>query len=255
MSALMSNKGRKAVVFFGGALLVSGSLFAVACGTDNGNTDTSTLPTPDGSAKDGRATGSGDGSSTTDDGAVGDAGAPDCGDVPFLRNNTSDFFCAFKDRDAGDGGRLPSTCTNNETCCNPNKVGAAFPPSFCATGKGATGCAAQAVADNSNWSAGGTAWECGDKRNCPGANAVCCMETQPDAGTNKFNVGATNNTDWPKACGVQEGYKWGGTTCRTTSCTAGTETPMCSADADCPQGQKCVPFFVDPFKMYFGVCK
>lgn len=255
MGLLKSASSKKAALFLGGAFLVSGSLFAIACGTDNGNADDTPLPTPEAGGRDAR----GDGSVTepTDGGGASDAtSAVDCGEVPFLPNNAQGFYCPFKDRDAGDGGRLPSTCANTEECCSPNQVGGNFPPAFCATAKtGDNACSAQAATFNSNWSAGGSVWECGDKRNCNGANAVCCMTTRPDAGTNKVNVGATNNTDWPKSCGVQEAYQWGGTVCRQNACTAGTELPLCAQDADCPNGQKCSPFFVQVGNRYFGSCK
>lgn len=253
MGWFKSVKGRKAVLFLGGAFVVTGSLFAVACGTDNGDADTTPLPTPDGSRADGRATGDGsttepgDGGTTT----ISDASI-DCGEVPFLPNNATGFYCPFKDRDAGDGGRLASTCANTETCCSPNQVGGNFPPAFCATSKTAGSCQSQAAQFSSNWSAGGTSWQCGDKRNC-GSNEQCCMLSQPDAGTNKVNVGATNNTDWPKACGVLEAYRWNGTACKATCATD--ELKMCNADSDCSANQKCTPFFVQVGNRYFGYCR
>lgn len=253
MGLLKSASSKKAALFLGGALLVSGSLFAVACGTDNGNADDTQLPTPEA----GRDARTGDGGVDPGDGSTpitDGASSVDCGDVPRIANNTEGFYCPFKDRDAGDGGRLPSTCSNTETCCSPNQVGGQFPDSYCATARTPNACDQQAALFGSTWSAGGVRWECADKRNCPGANQVCCMTTQPDAGGN-FNVGATNNDEYPKACGVLEGYKWGGTVCKANSCAAGTETLMCSGDADCPNNQKCTPFLATGGKRYFGYCR
>ncbi len=254
MGLLKSASSKKAALFLGGALVVSGSLFAVACGTDNGDADGTPLPTPEA----GRDARTGDGGVDPGDGStpITDAASNvDCGEVPRLTNNAQGFYCPFKDRDAGDGGRLSSNCESSETCCSPNRIGNDFPPSFCAASKADNACPNQAATFNSDWSAGGNPWQCGDKRNCPGANAVCCMTTRPDAGNNKFNVGPAFNGDFPKSCGVLEGFQGGGTVCRQNACTAGTETAMCSGDADCPNGQKCTPFFINAGNRYFGYCR
>lgn len=254
MGWLKSASRRNSLFFIAGALAVGGSLFAIACSTDNGNADDDPLPVPDGSRAD-RSTGGGDGSPEpeTDGGVkpVSDASI-DCGEVPFLPNNASGYYCPFKDRDAGDGGRLPSTCGNAETCCSPNQVNGQFPPAFCATSKTANACQTQATQFNSNWSTSGSVWQCGDKRNC-GSGESCCMTTRPDAGTNKVNIGATNNTDWPKACGVLEAYQWGGTACKNTCATD--ELKLCNEQSDCSANQKCTPFFVQVGSRYFGYCR
>lgn len=247
-----SSSGKKVAFFLGGALLVSGSLFAVACGTDNGNAVGDDLPTParpDGATGgEGGTTPIGDGGTTNNEG--GNANV-DCGDVPFLPNNANGFYCPFKDRDAGDGGRLASTCATGETCCAPNRVAGQFPPSFCANGP-ATACAAAADDFGSNWSAGGDGWECGDSRNCPGQQK-CCLGTQADAGGN-VNIGASIDPDYPKACGVLQAYKWAATKCK-ASCAAGTEQALCNADTECSAGQKCTPFVITVGGRYFGYCR
>lgn len=262
MGWFASASGRKAVIFLGGALLAGGSLFAVACGTDNGNVDDSPLPTPDGSKADGKA---GDGG-TVDPGdsstPPGDGGGADCGLAPKVRSNANSFYCSFV-RDGGPDSGNPSYCDNNETCCNggcaqrdANGKCTKFGESYCiaANNKGTAlqgaapynfGASGQtACSASSDWvSDGGSTWECADKNQC-GQGQVCCLFTGVgyNQTTDKVNIGNNLDTDIPKACGALQAFKQGGTRCA-ASCTANTEIRLCSnSDQNCGANQKCTPF-------------
>jgi hypothetical protein len=258
--------GRKSVLFLGGALLAAGSLFAIACGTDNGTADDSPLPTPDGSRTDGRAndggTGEpGDGSTATTDGSAEGA---DCGTAPKLRGNATSFYCAFA-RDAGPDGGNPNFCNNDQTCCSGGclaRDGAgkctSFGDSYCiksndkgaslsganygASGQKACGASKDWVPGDRDASTSST-WECADKNQC-GANEVCCLFTGPqyNGTTDRVNIGTNLDTAIPKTCGALQAFKQGGSRCATT-CTANTEIRLCStSDNNCGANQKCTPF-------------
>lgn len=243
----MQQRFRRLAVFFGGASLAGAGLAMVACGTDNGETvatpqveagkdtgtkaDTGTNPDPDGST-------------------VTDAGGPDCANEAVLRTNTptSGIYCSFFRREAGapDAGVGASYCQNDDTCCNPAKVGAAFPPSFCAQGKGADKCAAEAAGNGSTWTAdAGSAWECADKDSC-GAGQVCCF-VQDQARlaadpTDKLNPGGygNNNPAHPPACNGKAMYNTGGTRCTTGAACGAGEYLVCSkSDDQCGAGTTC----------------
>lgn len=241
----MQQRFRRLAVVIGAATLAGAGLIIVACGTDNGDT----VATPQVEAgKDGSTTtttdGANDGGSDSDDSGV----APDCSKEAQLRTNTptSGIFCAFFRREAGapDAGVGASYCQNDDTCCNPAKVGSAFPNSYCADGKGADKCAAQAADSGSTWTTdAGTSWECSDKFSC-GAGQVCCF-TQDQAKlaanpNDKLNPGGygKNNPDHPPACNGKAMYNVGGTRCA-TSCAAGEYIVCSKSDNSCGAGTTC----------------
>lgn len=240
----MHQRIRQIAFLTSGALVVCAGIFAAACGTDNGTTETP-LPTPEAGRDTGSSGGNGDSGPNPEEDAGLDASNADCGLAPKLRDNTNGFFCPFQrpqdgGADGGDGGSGIGPCTNNQSCCNPNRVGGQFPPSFCANGRDDDSCANGAAAANSDWSAGGSQWECADGTNCPGMQ-VCCLITGPDAGGN-VNIGNTTDQDIPKACGALQAFKFGGTRCQ-AQCAAGTEIRLCSSNDDHCQGStKCTPF-------------
>ena len=260
----MQKRFRRLAMFMGAAALVSGGVVMLACGTDNGTV--ATPPIEGGPKVDGG--GGGDTSMTDPDtGTDPDAGGADadCSKNPILRDYTNGFRCAFvAPNDAGPDGGTNSNCTNLEECCNTgDKIGAAFQPSFCATGKNGTEslCKAQALAHNSSFDAGQT-WECADKNACAGGGAagpICCLvqdldRLALDPVKNKLNIGNTPSTDknHPPACKVQRSYNDDGSRCR-TAC-AGTEFRLCSLTDACPAGNTCTPF-VDFQNTHRGYCK
>lgn len=175
-----------------------------------------------------------------------EAAPPDCSKNPQLKDYSAGFFCAFA------GG----SCTNAETCCNPAKVGAAFPASFCAAGKSDdTTCAAEAAAHASSYAAGAS-WECADKNGCD-AGEVCCLIPDPAqvALGKTLNIGFFPATDpnHPPACGALRSYNEGGSRCG-AACLAG-EIKMCSlSDANCAAGTTCTPI-LDVRGVQRGFCK
>lgn len=244
----MQQRFRRLAVFFGAASLASAGLIMVACGTDNGDT----VVTPP-ITEAGKDTGKGKDSETPDDrdgGPGSDANAPDCSNEAVLRSNTptSGIYCSFYKRDGGaaEGGLGASYCENDDTCCNPGKVGSAFPASYCADGKGADKCAAEAAQNGSTWTAGaGTVWECADKDSC-GAGSVCCFIQDQAAlaadPTDKLNPGGygNNNPDHPPACQGKAMYNVGGTRCTTGAACGAGEYLVCSkSDDKCGAGTKC----------------
>jgi hypothetical protein len=226
----------------GGALLTGGAFFAVACGSDSsGGTGVTTNP-PD--AK-------GDNNAPGPDGGGGDGGDDggnlDCTKAPKLRTNTTDFYCAFVDKDGGtavnpeaDGGDV-AYCHNDQVCCDPStKTGANFDPSYCAhkAGTGLAACTAGAGPLGFTWTAGST-WECADKNNCT-SGEVCCL-TSADAGA-PVNIGKSTDKNIPAGCNALQAFKQGGTRCA-ASCAAGTEIKLCSnSDQNCGAGTTCTPF-------------
>jgi hypothetical protein len=244
----MQQRFRKLAVFVGAATLAGAGLIMVACGTDNGET----VATPQVEAGKDTGTTKKDGGDTTEtDGGtpITDSGtAPDCSNEAELRSNTatSGIFCGFFRREAGapDAGVGASYCQNDDTCCNPGKVGSTFPASFCADGKGADKCAAQAAANNSTWTAdAGTTWECSDKFSCTGGQVCCFTQDQArlaaDPG-DKLNPGGygNNNPAHPPACNGKAMYNVGGTRCA-SACAAG-ELIVCSlTDNSCGPGTTC----------------
>jgi hypothetical protein len=266
----MRQSTRKYVMFFGATMAVAGGLFAAACGTDNGGTSSGTLPTAEGGGGDRGQTPPPPGVTPPGSGDGGDSGTnPDCSTAPQLRSNTSDFFCAFVAKDAGtdggDGGQSASYCQNNEICCNPStKTGSNFDPSYCAFDptkgtndtqmKAYNACAAFAPAHGFTWGAtdGGSAWECGDKNNCP-SGQVCCLTGFPGAtGSNAVNIGKSTDKSIPTACNAQQAFKETGTVCK-SACTAGTEIQLCSKTDNCGGGQTCTAF--DGFFRDLGICR
>lgn len=242
----MQQRFRRLALFIGGASLAGAGLVVAACGTDNG--DTVATPQVEAGKDTGAKTDSGTPGDT--DSAIPDASAPDCSGEATLRTNTptSGIYCAFYKRDGGaaEGGLGASYCENDDTCCNPGKVGSAFPPSYCADGKGADKCAAAAAANNSQWTNdAGTAWECSDKNSC-GAGQVCCfiqdqarLAADP---TDKLNPGGygNNNPQHPPACNGKAMYNVGGTRCTTGNACAAGEYIVCSkSDDNCGAGTKC----------------
>lgn len=264
----MRQSTRKYVMFFGATMAVAGGLFAAACGTDNGGTSSGTLPTAEGGGGDKPNTpppppppGSGDG---------GDGGTdPDCSAAPKLRTNTTDFYCAFVNKDAGtdggDGGQSASFCQNNEICCNPStKTGSNFDPSFCQFDPTKGGhdvltaedvCRQAAPGRGFTWPAadGGSFWECADKNNCP-SGKVCCLTSNAGAtATNAANIGKSTDKSIPTACNALQAFKESGTVCK-TSCAAGTEIQLCSqSDNNCGAGTTCTAF--TGFFRDLGVCR
>jgi hypothetical protein len=245
----MQQRFRRLAVFFGAASLAGAGLIVVACGTDNGEA----VATPQVEA--GKDTGGGKTDTGTpvdpDGGTVVDGNAPDCSNEAELRTNTptSGIFCAFYRRDGGapgDSGLGQSYCENDDTCCNPAKVGATFPASYCADGKGADKCAAAAAANNSTWTPdAGTAWECSDKNSCGGGQVCCFIQDQArlaaDPG-DKLNPGGygNNNPQHPPACNGKAMYNVGGTRCTTGSvCPAGEYIVCSKSDDTCGAGTKC----------------
>lgn len=177
-----------------------------------------------------------------------EAAPPDCSQNPKLRDYSAGFFCAFS------GG----SCTNAETCCNPAKVGAVFPASFCGTGKDDdTTCAAEAAAHGSSYAAGAS-WECGDKNAC-GAGEICCLVPDPVQVANgkTLNIALFPATDpnHPPACAALRSYNEGGARCRAgATCDAG-EIKLCSlSDDNCGAGTTCTPF-LDARGVNRGFCK
>lgn len=264
----MKQQTRRLIIILGGAMLSAAGLTLAACSTDNGSTP---LPTAgsDSGRDTGGNTGKDTGSPTENDGDTpgqDGGGGADCGDAPSLHKTTSGFFCAFyKDGGMADAGGN-SNCANNETCCNPGKNGATFPPSFCAStpasGKGDNGqdeCNAQATAKSGvAWvAAGSSTWECASSENC-GAGNTCCIVTSAaeKADGGHVNIGkASGSTAPPAACNALQAYKYGGTICK-ASCTGLDEIELCSETANnCAGGKKCTPFVVQPGFRDFGYCK
>lgn len=243
----MQQRTRRLAILLGGTLLATVGVLA-ACSTDNGTTP---LPgqTGNDSGRDSSKTDGGDNNEEDDADTPKDGGGADCSEAPRLRSNDrGGFFCSFFTRDAGAGdagGR--SNCADDETCCNPGKGGdGEFPPSFCAEtetkgGNAPAACAAQAAANGSTWTAGSSAWECGDKNNCDDGQ-VCCLITWADAGPmDKVNIGKSLDKDIPAACNALQAFKQGGTRCA-ASCAAD-QIQLCSnSDDNCTGNQKCTPF-------------
>lgn len=239
----MQQRFRRLALFIGAASLACGGLIVVACGTDNGGS----TPTPqqDGAKPDGG--GKTDGP-TGNETSIPDAEAPDCAAEAVLRSNTatSGIFCAFYRRDAAapEAGVGQSYCENDETCCNPGKKGTAFPPSYCADGKGANACAADPNNAPSWTPDAGTSWECADKNSC-GAGQICCffqdqarLALDP---TDKLNPGGfgNNNPAHPPACNGKAMYNVGGTRCVTGTACAAAEYRVCSLTDSCGAGTTC----------------
>jgi hypothetical protein len=207
------------------------------------------------------------GKHTTSDGAPApsgddddslDAAGADCSAAPVLHASANGFYCPFLPTGTG------SSCTNDETCCNPGKDPGTgkFPASFCASTPVATkgsptgaACASQAAAKSSTWvAAGGSSWECGDHTNCPDGQ-VCCLFTDPAvAGTDKVNIGPDSyDKGMPPACGAKQLNKYGGTYCA-ASCNPDSEIQTCGTNDDCTAPQTCKAFIVPPSKRDLGYC-
>jgi hypothetical protein len=237
----MQHRTRRAAILFCGTLLGTAAI-AIAC-DDRGLTDTPKYGDDDDDG--GGQTGDGGKSSSSSSGGADDSGTgADCSAAPKLRSNDKGFFCSFL-RDGGSTAG-PRNCSADETCCNPTKVGTTQPPTYCATtlraAKGLTdlsSCAAQAAAHASDWSAGGSSWECADKNNCADGK-VCCMFTQAGS-AEKTNVGPNGNKNIPPACNAKQGFKWGGTYC--ADACGDTDVALCaSTDDNCVAPKKCIPF-------------
>jgi hypothetical protein len=246
----MQQRFRRLAMFVGAASMVSGALLFAACGTDNGGTTStsfdSSVNKPDTSKDPNSETGPGD----IDTGII-DGGAPDCSEAPKLRTNTTagGFFCAFyrADGGAGDGGlSSASNCSSTQTCCNPGRNDAgAFPPSFCANGKGGdTPCEAQDIANNSEFTPGffSNSWECNDSTACPAGN-VCVMITSAfsTGASPAVNVGKSTDKDIPVACMALQSFKQGGSRCKAAP--AAGDIKLCSSsDMNCGTGTTCTAF-------------
>jgi len=259
----MQQRFRRLAVFFGISAFAAGGGLMAACGTDNGTP----VATPQIEAGKGD-TGGGNKETGTPDpeegGTLPDGGGTDadCSNNPVLRDNSASFRCAFKD--AGGVADASPTCTNTETCCNTESK--ATGPGFCATGKSGTDalCVAQAPVGSTFNANKGKAWECADKSNCTGgANAVCCMITDPSAAVgDKVNIGKTLATDTkhPAACNVARVYKEGGSRCRIKdgdgNCPNPDEIKLCSmTDNNCGTGTTCTPFIDFTNFIDRGYCK
>lgn len=245
----MQLKVRKLAWILGGLSAIGvTSLIAVACSTGNGDTPP---PGVDASRPDTRPTSDGtappppDGSTNPDE----DGGAaPDCGFVPRLRppvagdaaapDATTSFFCPFAD--GGTAGSDRRFCGGEQTCCSgQNKGGNAFDPSFCTAAK-ADSCGGGTVAAP-------VRWECASPETCPGAQKCCIPGT--DAGPPAVDIEKVNGKTCPPE--YQRGFYIGGTICR-SDC-AGGELTVCTKDADCTGGKKCVAFTTNSRDM--GYCK
>ena len=242
----MKPQVRKLAWILGGlSVLGATSIFAVACTTTNGD-DTSSPPGVDAAKP--PATGTGTGTSTTPptDGSVkpptdGGGGAVDCGAAPKLRSpfppdagdSGTSFYCPFAE------GGAPY-CTGAQTCCAGSGSSATgFDPTNCLDGK--IECTPGTRGPHSRW-------QCGAPENCPGATPNCCIPGT-DAGPPAVDTEKVNGTLCPPE--FQRGFYIGGTVCR-AGCNAG-ELTVCSKDADCTGGKKCVPFTTNSRDL--GYCK
>jgi hypothetical protein len=263
----LGTRTKRIVLFVGGVGVMTSVLVAAACSSDSStssgalpgvdaNTDTNSPPPPPPPPPVG------------DDGGDGGDGGVDCSKAPKLRNNTTDYYCAFVDKGDGGGGfdgGNPEYCGNDELCCNPGGLyadGGHF-PSYCApdpasnkpSGNPDAVCAAESATKNSAWDAGGNGgdtYECADKNNC-GAGKVCCMY---DNGTaiQFADLLKSGSTPIPAACGAKYAKNIKGTKCETgTTCAPGAgEYVMCSLTDTCAAGT-CTPF--SGFFRDLGYCK
>lgn len=282
---------RRLAFFFGATAVITGGLFAAACGTDNGtNTE---VPTPNVDSgnnatnppkKDSGSDPSDDGGGNNpqdDGGTEPDGSSADCSKAPKLRDNTKGFRCPFiASGDAGtDGGSASWTCNNDEICCMAAKnTDNTNNPSFCvknaksdnSTTAGAAACKAYADSHSGEglkWpeptTKQGTTWECLDSAAC-GSGSICCLYTAAEytKPTDVVNAGPYNykSPAVPKSCNAQQFYKEGGThcvkgnACPTSPTVAKTEIRLCSVnDNNCPSGTTCTP--IASFQKDLGYCK
>lgn len=247
----MQLKVRKLAWVLGGISAIGvTSLIAVACSTTNGDDDP--VPGVDASRPDTRPTATTTGTTPpgTDGGPLDDGGglAPDCGFVPRLRapvsgdaaapDATTSFFCPFAD--GGTAGSDKRFCGGEQTCCSgQSKGGNAFDPSFCTVAKGDT-CGGGTLAPP-------VRWECASPETC-GAAQKCCIPGT-DAGPPAVDTEKVNGKTCPPE--FQRGFYIGGSLCR-TECQGG-ELTVCTKDADCTGGKKCVAFTTNSRDM--GYCK
>jgi hypothetical protein len=239
--------GMRRIVFFaGGACVVGGALVVVACSSSSSNP--TTVPTVD-------ANGTDTGGNPPPppppggDGGDGGEGGVDCMAVPKIRDNATEFYCAFVPR-LPDGGSASEYCNNTQLCCNP---GGKYPDggyfdSFCTddlTKPAASGdalCLAGAAAAGSAWDAGGNGgsnFECADKNNC-GAGQICVMT----GNSITFATLNKNNGKDITGCGAIYAKNITGTRCCTPgagTCPGAGEYHLCGTTDTCAAGT-CTPF-------------
>jgi len=246
----MQVKVRKLAWVLGGLSIVGvTSLVAVACSTTNGD---DAPPGVDSGRADTRPTATADGNTSNPDGGppVDEDGGPgpDCGFVPRLRSpfppdagpdaNTS-FFCPFGD--GGTGGTDKRFCGGEQTCCAGQSAGGGggFDTTFCTAAK------ADICPAGNNGPR--VRWECGAPDNCGGGQKCCIPGT--DAGPPAVDTEKVGGKTCPPD--FQRGFYIGGTICR-SDCASG-ELTVCSKDADCTGGKKCVAFVTNSRDL--GYCK
>lgn len=245
----MDSKVRKLAWVLGGLSVIGAtSLIAVACTT---NGDDAPPGTDSGTRADTRPTATTDGNTTNPDGGPPvdeDSGtAPDCGFVPRLRSPfppdagpdaAPNFFCPF-----GDGGTGSTTdkryCGGEQTCCSGQGGGGAFDTTFCT--------AAKADMCGSGNNGARVRWECGSSETCGGGQKCCIPGT--DAGPPAVDTEKVGGKTCPPE--YQRGFYIGGTICR-NDCASG-ELQVCTKDADCTGGKKCVAFTTNNRDL--GYCK
>jgi hypothetical protein len=238
---------RRLVVFVSGAGLVAGACVFIACGSDSSSTSGG-LPTVDAAGKD---TGNNPPVQPPPppppvDTDGGDGGV-DCTAVPKVRDNATEFYCAFVPKLA-DGGSA-SYCNNTQLCCNPGGKysDGGFFDSFCAADTPKPGadlqalCTAGAAGAGSAYD-GGSTFECADKNNC-GAGQICVM-------TGTGITFATLNKNGGKditGCGAVYAKTPTGSNLATKCCTPGAGCPgtgeyhLCGTTDTCAAGT-CTPF-------------
>jgi hypothetical protein len=208
------------VVVFGGALGAS-LVGVVACsggGDDMSGTDSG--PKKDGTV--GSDTGPGVDSGGDSSGKDGGKIYCDSG-LSFHPSPDAGPYCPFQ---AGDAAF--SSCSLGQKCCEP--LSADGGPSTCING-------------NQSCPQGVTSWECDEKSDCMGQN-VCCIQANGALKEDGLCIGQAFVTQvtgsvCKSAC---SGVVDGGTS----------EAPLCSGQADCPNGTTCLKFSKQSKQL--GVC-
>jgi hypothetical protein len=235
----------------GGTTLVGGGLVAVACSTDNGTT--TNVPTVGDSGRQDTGGGSSGASSGGSSGSPGDAGGPDCANIPKPKSSDGPFCFSVLDA-SPDGSTASMNCpaADNKICCSggrkPNDAG--FEPSQCVSATENGNVYDEGACDTEADPAFTTdvkEWHCMEAAHCPGSGAICCA-TVSEAGAPKPG----QDNDFP-GCPVyfQSGRFTDGTRCRDNACEAN-EIQMCSSDTECKAG-KCVPITIEG--RYGGYCR